>query len=171
MGRRKRYHSALNNQAGSLNNGANWTGSFVFSAGNQTQQIAPVITLRDSTITANYSNGATVYNSNGLYIENTVLQATGPWQVYSSNTTGNYQGAHLKNIYSESSAPLNPLPPPRSPYAGLGITGRVERRGRLARVGRVRRHIRTISSPTIRRPARRLLRCRCSTGGPREAIR
>src|SRR6266849_4685204 len=89
----------FNNQAASLNNNVNWTGSFVFSAGNQNMQIAPVITLRDSTITANYSNGVTVYNSNGLYIENTVLQATGPWQVYSSNSTGNYQGANLHNIY------------------------------------------------------------------------
>jgi hypothetical protein len=113
----------FNNQAISLNNSATWTGSFVFSAGNQAQQIAPVITLRDSTITANYSNGVTDYNSNGLYIENTVLQATGPWQVYSSNTTGNYQGAYLKNIYVESSTALNPLAPAHSPYAGLGIAG------------------------------------------------
>jgi hypothetical protein len=113
----------FNNQAISLNDNANWTGSFVFSAGNQSVQIAPVITLRDSTITANYSNGITVYNSNGLYVENTVLQATGPWQVYSSNSTGNYQGAYLKNIYSESNNRLNPLSPPRSPFAGLGIAG------------------------------------------------
>jgi len=113
----------FNNQAISLNGNVNWTGSFVFSAGNQAQQIAPVITLRDSTITANSSNGVTVYNSNGLYVENTVLQATGPWQVYSSNTTGNYQGAYLKNIYSESNATLNPLSPATSPYAGLGIAG------------------------------------------------
>jgi hypothetical protein len=113
----------FNNQAISLNNSVNWTGSFVFSAGNQSRPIAPVITLRDSTITANYSNGVTVYNSNGLYIENTVLQATGPWQVYSSNSTGNYQGAYLKNIYSESNASLNPISPPRSPFPGLGIAG------------------------------------------------
>ena len=113
----------FNNQAISLNRNANWTGSFVFSAGNQSVQIAPVITLRDSTITANSSNGVTAYNSNGLYIENTVLQATGPWQVYSSNTTGNYQGAYLKNIYSESNNGLNPLSPPRSPFPGLGIGG------------------------------------------------
>jgi len=113
----------FNNNAISLNNNANWTGSFVFSAGNQSMQIAPVITLRDSSITANYSNGATVYNSNGLYIENTVLQATGPWQVYSSNSTGNYQGAYLKNIYSESTVGLNPLSPPHSPFPGLGIAG------------------------------------------------
>src|SRR6266852_1666091 len=101
----------FNNNAISLNNNANWTGSFVFSAGNQSTQMAPVITLRDSSITANYSNGVTVYNSNGLYVENTVLQATGPWQVYSSNSTGNYQGAYLKNIYSESTIGLNPLSP------------------------------------------------------------
>jgi hypothetical protein len=113
----------FNNQATSLNNGPNWTGSFVFSAGNQSTQIAPVITLRDSSITANYSNGVTDYNSNGLYIENTVLQATGPWQVYSANITGNFQGAYLKNIYSESTTALNPLSPPRSPFPGLGIAG------------------------------------------------
>ncbi len=113
----------FNNQAISLNSNIDWTGSFVFSAGNQTQQIAPVMTLRDSTITANFSNGVTVYNSNGVYIENTVLQATGPWQVYSSNTTGNFQGAYLKNIYSESTAALNPLSPPRSPFPGTGIAG------------------------------------------------
>ncbi len=113
----------FDNQGISLNNNANWTGSFVFSAGNQSVQIAPVITLRDSSITANFSNGVTDYNSNGLYIENTVIQATGPWQVYSANTTGNYQGAYLENIYSESSLALNPLSPPHSPFPGLGIAG------------------------------------------------
>jgi hypothetical protein len=115
----------FNNNAISMNGNANWTGSFVFSAGNQgsLNQIAPVITLRDSNITANYSNGVTVYNSNGVYIENTVLQATGPWQVYASNSTGNYQGAYLKNIYSESSAGANPVSPARSPFAGTGVAG------------------------------------------------
>ncbi len=113
----------FDNQGIPLNNNANWTGSFVFSAGNQSMQIAPVITLRDSSITANFSNGVTDYNSNGLYIENTVIQATGPWQVYSANSTGNYQGAYLKNIYSESSLALNPLSPPHSPFPGLGIAG------------------------------------------------
>ncbi|MGA3103922.1 MAG: hypothetical protein ABSD53_05545 [Terriglobales bacterium] len=115
----------FNNQGIPLNFGANWTGSFVFSAGNQNMQIAPVITLRDSTITANAANGVTVYNSNGVYIENTILQATGPWEVYSSNTTGNYQGAYLKNIYSESSAALNPQSPAKSPFPGLGISGMI----------------------------------------------
>ncbi len=113
----------FNNQGIPLNGNANWTGSFVFSAGNQSVQIAPVITLRDSTITANTSNGVTDYNSNGLYIENTVIQASGPWQVYSSNSTGNYQGAYLKNIYSESSLALNPISPAHSPFPGLGISG------------------------------------------------
>jgi hypothetical protein len=120
----------FNNNGISLTHNINWTGSFIYSggnpigpAGNPTQQWAPVITLRDSSITANYSNGATVQNSNGLYIENTILQATGPWQVKSSNETGNYQGAYLKNIYSESNASLNPLSPPRSPFPGLGIAG------------------------------------------------
>jgi len=120
----------FNNNGISLTGNANWTGSFIYSgggpigpAGNTGQQWASVITLRDSSITANYSNGVTVQNSNGLYIENTVLQATGPWQVKSSNETGNYQGAYLKNIYSESSNALNPLSPPRSPFPGLGIAG------------------------------------------------
>ena len=115
----------FNNNAISLNNSANWTGSFVFAAGNQgaSHQIAPVITLRDSSITANYSNGLTVYNSNGIYVENTVLQATGPWQVYSSNSTGNYQGAYLKNIYSESGPQMNPLSPAHSPFPGTGVAG------------------------------------------------
>ena len=112
------------NASTNLTGNANWTGSFVFSAGNQgsLNQIAPVITLRDSTITA-VNPGVTVYNSNGIYVENTVLQASGPWQVYSANTTGNYQGAYLKNIYSESSNGANPLSPARSPFAGTGIAG------------------------------------------------
>jgi hypothetical protein len=120
----------FNNNGISLTANVNWTGALIYSggspigpAGSPTQQWAPVITLRDSSITANYSNGVTVQNSNGLYIENTVLQATGPWQVKSSNETGNYQGAYLKNIYSESSTALNPLSPPRSPFPGLGIAG------------------------------------------------
>jgi hypothetical protein len=122
----------FNNQAISLNANENWTGSFVFSAGNQSMQVAPVITLRDSTITANYSNGVTDYNSNGLYIENTVLQATGPWQVYSSNSTGNYQGAYLKNIYSESSTKENSPTPAHSPFPGLGVAGLIAGRSSSA---------------------------------------
>ena len=142
-------------------------------------QIAPVITLRDSTITANYSNGVTDYNSNGLYIENTVIQATGPWQVYSANSTGNYQGAYLKNIYSESSLALNPLSPPHSPFPGLGIAGliasfQIEGTGarweRLQRGGLVRRRIHTSSSSTTRVRERRALRCEFSIGPPPGAI-
>ena len=115
----------FNNNGISVNASANWTGSFIFSggAGNIGHQLAPVITLRDSNITANSSNGVTDYNSNGLYIENTVIQASGLWQVNASNTTGNYLGAYLKNVYSESNGGLNPLSPPRSPFPGLGIAG------------------------------------------------
>jgi hypothetical protein len=113
----------FNNSSVSLNHNANWTGSYVFSAGNQgAHPIAPVITLRDSNITANYSNGVTDYNSNGLYVENTVIQAQGLWQVYASNTTGNFQGAYLKNIYAEA-AGLNPLSPAASPFPGTGNAG------------------------------------------------
>ncbi len=119
----------FNNNAGNLNRGVNWTGSFIFSGGARNDpagighQLAPVITLRDSTITAVGSNGVTDYNSNGLYIEDTVIQGSGLWQVYSSNATGNYQGAYLKNIYSESSISENPASPVKTPFPGLGIAG------------------------------------------------
>ncbi|MBZ5613150.1 MAG: hypothetical protein LAO23_04005 [Acidobacteriia bacterium] len=115
----------FNNSAISLNGNANWNGSFVFSGGaaNVGHQLAPVITIRDSNITANDSSCVTDYNSNGLYFENTVCQATGLWQVYASNTTGNYQGAYLKDIYTESSTAMNPGAPARTPFPGLGIAG------------------------------------------------
>ena len=121
----------FNNNGIPLNANYNWTGSFLFSGGNPmgSVQWAPVITLRDSSITANYSNCATVYNSNGLYIENTVCQASGPWQFYSANSLGNYQGAYLKNIYSESAVSMNPPCSPscpsgaKSPFPGTGIAG------------------------------------------------
>lgn len=110
--------------AADVNHGDNWAGSFVFSVGNQgvKHQIAPVISLLNSTITSS-ANGITVFNSNGLYIENTVIQGTSLWQVHSSNETGNYQGVYLKNIYSESSINANPLTPANSPFPGLGIAG------------------------------------------------
>jgi len=110
--------------AADLNHSAHWSGSFVFSAGNRGagHQIAPVISLLNSTITSS-ANGVTVYNSNGLYIENTIIQGTSLWQVHSSNETGNYQGAYLKNIYSESTIGANPLTPAHSPFPGLGIAG------------------------------------------------
>jgi hypothetical protein len=118
----------FNNNGISLNANLNWTGSFIFSGGNPLipgQQWAPVITVRDSSIAANYSNCVTDYNSNGLYIENTVRQASGLWEVHSSNTTGNYQGAYLKNIYSESRLCENPPAGPscptgaKNPFPGL----------------------------------------------------
>jgi hypothetical protein len=101
----------FDNNAIGLNQSGNWTGSFVYSGGaggHGTGQDAAVIALRDSSITANGSNCVTDYNSNGLYIDNTVCQASGPWQVFSSNYKGNYQGATIKNLYSESAAYLNP---------------------------------------------------------------
>jgi len=102
-------------------------GSFIYAACNQGKHnIAPVITLRDSGITASYATGITDYCSNGLYVENTVLQATGAWQFNVSNYDGNYQGAYLKNIYSETGLSANPVSPPRSPWPGLGIAGLIE---------------------------------------------
>jgi hypothetical protein len=121
----------FNNNGISLRHSYAWLGSFIFSGGQQNigHNLAPVITVRDSKITANDSICVTDYNSNGLYFENTVCQASGPWQVYSSNSTGNYQGAYIKNIYSESSIgqnpPCNPSCPTgaTSPFPGLGVAG------------------------------------------------
>jgi hypothetical protein len=122
----------FNNNGSGMNNNGNWNSSFIYSGGNpiatQTQW-APVISLRDSTITANFSSGVTVLNSNGVYVENTVLQATGLWQVHTSNERGNYQGARLQNIYSESNISLNPPCSPscptgaKSPFPGVGVAG------------------------------------------------
>src|SRR5580658_3245881 len=119
-----------------LNTNINWTGSYIFSGGqsNIGHNLAPVITLRDSQISAGNSNCVTDYNSNGLYIENVICQASGPWQVYVSSGnggTGNYAGAYLRNIYSESSKSANPpcssypsnCSAAKSPYPGVGIAG------------------------------------------------
>jgi hypothetical protein len=118
----------FNNNAISLNANANWTGSFVWSGGqrnlpNSNQQLAPVITVTNSSFTANGSNCATVYNSNGFYFQNSVCQASGPWEFLVSTVNGNYQGAAFQNISSESGLGANPASPTRSPWPGLGIAG------------------------------------------------
>ena len=115
---------SFSNNGVSCNCNVNWNSSIVASYGaNVPQQLAAVITLRDSNLTCNYASGVTVLNSNGLYIDNTVIQASGPWQVYCSNIKGNYSGATLNNIYAESSWDSNPFSPARSPWAGLGVAG------------------------------------------------
>jgi hypothetical protein len=115
----------FNNNAISLNGNANWNGSFVFSGGGKNIGVtmAPVITIRDSNFTANASSCVTDYNSNGLYFENSVCQSAGLWQVYASNTTGNFQGAYLKDIYTEGTLAMNPASGARTPFPGLGIAG------------------------------------------------
>lgn len=99
----------FNNNGISLNANANWTGSFIFSSGNQAGQNAPVITMRDSTITANSSNCLTVYNANVWSLDNNVCQASGLWQAYSSNTKGNFNGGGINTIYTESTVGTNPF--------------------------------------------------------------
>jgi hypothetical protein len=113
----------FDNNAQNMNQGANWNGSFVFSGGGENMAVtmAPVITIRDSNFTANSSSCVTDYNSNGIYFENSVCQASGLWAVYSSNIAGNYQGAYLKNIYTEGTVAQNPVG--RTPFGGLGIAG------------------------------------------------
>ena len=118
----------FDNEGISLNGNANWTGSFIWSGGasnlpDKRQQLAPVITVSNSSITANTSNCATVYNSNEFSFLNSVCQAQGPWEFLISNITGNYQGANFQNIYSESAIYLNPASPKYSPWPGLGVAG------------------------------------------------
>ena len=70
---------------------------------------APVITLEDSDITANLSECVTDTSDNGLYIENTVCQASGLWQIHSSvETSGIGKGVYVKNLYSESTLAMIP---------------------------------------------------------------
>lgn len=118
----------FNNNGSGLNCNANWTSSFIASYGagnlpNQSQQLAPVVSLTNSCITAQFANGVTVFNNNGLYISNTVIQANGPWQVNASNQVGNYQGVAIENLYSEANYTNNPASPVRSPWPGCGIAG------------------------------------------------
>jgi hypothetical protein len=135
----------FSNNGISMRHSYTWLGSFIFSGGQQNigHNLAPVITVRDSYITANTSACVTDYNSNGLYFENTVCQASGPWQVYSSNSTGNYQGAYIKNIYSESSVAENPPCSPScptgatSPFPGLGVSGFIAGAGTGAAFNRI----------------------------------
>jgi hypothetical protein len=118
----------FDNGASSLNANINWTGSFFFSGGAYNlpvaaQQLAPVVTVANSNITANYSNGFSFFNSNGLYVHDTVIQAQGLWQANVSNVNGNYQGAYFENIYTETAPSLNPLIPVKSPWPGTGNAG------------------------------------------------
>lgn len=118
----------FNNNSANLNQNAYWTGSFIWSGGarnlpNKSQQLAPVITVENSTFTANGSNCATIYNSNGFYFNDSVCQAQGPWEFLISNVNGNYQGAGFSNLYSEAALWLNSTTPVRSPWPGLGAAG------------------------------------------------
>jgi len=122
------YIQGFTNNSIGLNQGANWTPSWLFSGGanclpSTSHQLAPVITLRDSSLTCNGSNGVTVYNCNGLYIIDTVIQAQGPWCVYVSNETGNFQGVHIQGLYSEDWPNSNPVVNPLSPWGGCGSAG------------------------------------------------
>ncbi len=120
--------NGFTNNGSSLNGNVNWTASFVWSGGalnlpNERQQLAPVITVNNSSITANSSNCATVYNSNDFSFQNSICQAQGPWEFLVSTVNGNYQGANFQNIYSESGPALNPGSPAKSPWPGLGVAG------------------------------------------------
>lgn len=116
-----------NNGCG-LNCNVNWTPSYIASYGasnipNASQQLAAVLNIRNSSLTCQDANGVTVFNCNGLYVDNTIVQASGPWQFNVSNALGNYQGAAFRNIYSESTEGANPSGSPKSPWPGCGIAG------------------------------------------------
>lgn len=119
--------SHFNNNSISLNASSTWSGVYIYSGGaHVTQQIAPVITIYHASITANFSSAVTVYNSNGLYIDDSIIQSTGLWEVNSGNERGNYQGATIKDLYSNgSNNGINPGPPAqaRTPFPGLGGAG------------------------------------------------
>ncbi len=116
-----------NSSTGGLNGSATWAGSYVFSGAGHSGSVypsaamAPVITFKNSNIQG--SIGVTDYNSNGLYIYDSVIQGTGLWQVYSSNIRGNYAGVSIRNIYSESNLGQNPAPSPKTPFPGTGLAG------------------------------------------------
>ena len=116
-----------NLNAGLVNQNANWAGSVIFSGGAgqySGAQAAAVITVKNSSIT-NACCGVTVFNSNGLYVENCVIQNPTLWQIFSSNICGNYMGANIRNLYGGVLAEANASSPVHSPFAGLGNTGAI----------------------------------------------
>jgi hypothetical protein len=114
----------FNNNAHSLNSSATWTGSFVFAGSAAGHVTAPVINIKNSNFTANGSNCVTDYVNNGLYIDNSVCQASGLWQFHASVEASGYgKGIFLRNIYSENWSAGNSASPQRSPYYGTGQAG------------------------------------------------
>jgi len=114
----------FNNSGIGLTKSNNWIGSYVLSAGannlpNNSQQLAPVISIITSTFTAQSSSCFTILNSNGFYVKDTVCQASGPWQAKVSNLEGNFQGADFANLYSENNAGSNTS----SPWPNMGVAG------------------------------------------------
>ena len=120
----------FNNFATALTRNSLWCGAFVWSGGaiqlpNNTQQLAPVITIKNAIMTLNGSSGVIVLNSNGVFIRDSVMQSQGLHQVYVSNILGNFQGADLQNVYTEAAPGLNPGPigSALTPYYGCGSAG------------------------------------------------
>ena len=116
---------SFDNGATALRRSANWIGSFVFSGPqnnlpDKAENLAPVISLTKSQITAQYSACGTVLNSNGVYIHDTICEASGAWQW---NIQGAYHGAEFDNIYAETSVAGNPASSALSPWPGTGIAG------------------------------------------------
>ncbi len=114
----------FNNNAAPMNGSATWTGSYVFAGGAPGHTTAPVINIKDSNFTANGSNCVTDYVNNGLYVDNSVCQASGLWGFHASvEVTGYGKGVFLRNIYSENATSQNLASPIYTPYYGLGQAG------------------------------------------------
>lgn len=112
----------FNNNANGMRGGPNWFGHVVFSPGNKPgQNIAPVITFRESNIT-NGGGGFFIPCSNNVYVQNSVMQNV-VQQIYSSNLKGNFGGFSISNLYSETAASANPNSPVNTPWPGCGVTG------------------------------------------------
>jgi hypothetical protein len=115
----------FNNDGYGLMCATTYCGSFIYSGGivggkyGTGGAIASVITLRGSNITAGCGNGVTVYNSNGLHVEDTVIEAVGLWNVMVSNIGGNFQGALLDNVYNESTGCAH------TPWGRMGAAGAI----------------------------------------------
>lgn len=103
------------------NHNLHWNGCEFYSGGEPISgNWAPVVTVRDSSLTANGASGFCFYNSNGLYIKQDVVQATGLWQVFSADYTGNFQGAEIEDMYGEG---VGANGANATPFQLLGVAG------------------------------------------------
>ena len=107
-----------------MNGSATWFGSFVFAGSATNHTTAPVLNIKDSSFTANGSACVTDYVNNGLYIDNSVCQASGLWGFHASVEASGLRERRFpqKYLFRERTAE-NPASPQKSPYYGTGQAG------------------------------------------------